>query len=97
MADDTEAKQFGEALLKSVQDLARQIEVMGQRFIAMEARQHETPWVFKVGEGSGASHHLLEQGAAQRDTPQPTDSCAPTHSTMPTFLGEAGGRAWTLR
>ena len=29
MADDSEAKQFGEALLKSVQDLARQIEVMG--------------------------------------------------------------------
>ena len=37
MADDTKAKQFGEAL-KSVQDLARQIEVMGQRFIAVEAR-----------------------------------------------------------
>ena len=31
MADDSEAKQFGEALLKLVQDLARQIEVMGQR------------------------------------------------------------------
>ena len=29
MADDTETKQFGEALLKLVQDLARQIEVMG--------------------------------------------------------------------
>ena len=29
MADDSEAKQFVEALLKSVQDLARQIEVMG--------------------------------------------------------------------
>ena len=64
MADDTEAKQFGEALLKSVQDLARQIEVMGQRFIAMEARQHETPGVFQVGEGSGTSHHFPEQGAA---------------------------------
>ena len=38
MADDTEAKQFGEALLKSVQDLARQIEVMDQRFTAVEAR-----------------------------------------------------------
>ena len=46
MADDTEAKQFGEALLKSVQDLARQIEVMGQRFTAVEARQRETPRVF---------------------------------------------------
>ena len=38
IADDTEAKQFGEALLKSVQGLARQIEVMGQRFTAIEAR-----------------------------------------------------------
>ena len=43
MAGDSEAKQFGEALLKSVQDLARQIEVMGQRFTAVEARQRETP------------------------------------------------------
>ena len=43
MVDDTEAKQFGEALLKSVQDLARQIEVMGQRFTVVEARQRETP------------------------------------------------------
>ena len=60
----------------------------------MEARQHETPWAFEVGEGSGASHHLPEQGAAQRDTPQPTTSCAPTRSTMPTFLGaDTGGKA----
>ena len=29
MADDSDEKQFGEALLRSVQDLARQIEVMG--------------------------------------------------------------------
>ena len=95
MVDDTEAKQFGEALLKSVQDLARQIEVMGQRFTAVEARQRETPWVFQVGEGSGTSHHLPEHGAAQRDTPQPMNSRAPTHSTMPTFLGadtEAGAQ-----
>ena len=46
MVDDTEAKQFGEALLKSVQDLARQIEMMGQRFTAVEATQRETPRVF---------------------------------------------------
>ena len=38
MADDSEAKLFGEALLKSVQDLVRQIEVMGQRFTIVEAR-----------------------------------------------------------
>ena len=29
MADDSDAKKFGELLLKSVQDLSRQIEVMG--------------------------------------------------------------------
>ena len=29
MADDSDAKKFGEMLLKSVQDLSRQIEVMG--------------------------------------------------------------------
>ena len=58
MADDSDAKQFGEALLKLVQDLARQIEVMGQKFIDVEARQHETPRGFQIGEGSGTSHHL---------------------------------------
>ena len=60
MADDTEAKQFGEALLKSVEDLARQIEVMGQRFTTVEARQREIPQVFQVGEGSSTSHHLAK-------------------------------------
>ena len=94
MEDDTEAKKFGEALFKSVQDLARQIEVMGQRFTVVEARKHETPWVFQVGEGSGTSHHLPEQGTAQCHIPQPTASCAPTRSTMPTFLGvDTGARA----
>ena len=43
MADDSDAKKFGETLLKSVQDLTRQIEVMGQRFTVVEARQRETP------------------------------------------------------
>ena len=38
MAGDDDAKRFGEMLLKSVQDLSRQIEVMGQRFTAVEAR-----------------------------------------------------------
>ena len=42
MVGDDDAKKFGEMLLKSVQDLSRQIEVMGQIFIAVEARQHET-------------------------------------------------------
>ena len=39
MAEERDVeKEFGELLLKSVQDLARQIEVMGQRFTAVEAR-----------------------------------------------------------
>ena len=43
MADDSAAKEFGEMLLKSVQDLSKRIEEMGQRFTAAEARQRETP------------------------------------------------------
>ena len=58
MADDSDAKQFGEALLNSVQDLAKQIEVMGQRFTAVEARQREIPKGYHVDEGSNTSHHL---------------------------------------
>ena len=60
MTDEHE-KRFADMLLKSVQDLSRQIEVMGQRFTAVEARQRESPRVFQVGEGSGVSHHLPEQ------------------------------------
>ena len=86
MADD-DGKKFADMLLKSVQDLSRQIEVMGQRFTAVEARQRESPRVFQVGEGSGASHHLQEQCATQRDTTQQVASHAPIRSTMPTFLG----------
>jgi len=63
MADE-DGKRFADMLLKSVQDLSRQIEVMGQRFTTVEARQRESPRVFQIGEGSGGSHHLLEQ----RDT-----------------------------
>ena len=59
MADD-DGKRFADMLLKSVQDLSRQIEVMGQRFTTVEARQCESPRVFQIGEGSGASHHLPE-------------------------------------
>ena len=59
MADE-DGKRFADMLLKSVQDLLRQIEVMGQRFTAMEAKQRENPQVFQVGEGSGTSHHLPE-------------------------------------
>ena len=65
MAGDDGAKRFGKMLLKSVQDLSRQIEVMGQRFTAIEARQRETPRDFQIGEGSGTSHHLSEHDATQ--------------------------------
>jgi len=42
MADE-DGKRFVDMLLKSVQDLLRQIEVMGQRFTTVEARQWESP------------------------------------------------------
>ena len=45
MVDD-DGKRFADMLLKSVQDLSRQIEVMGKRFTAVEARQCESPRVF---------------------------------------------------
>lgn len=45
MVDD-DGKRFADMLLKFVQDLSRQIEVMGQRFTAVKAKQHESPWVF---------------------------------------------------
>ena len=59
MVDD-DGKRLADMLLKSVQDLSRQIEVMGQRFTAVEARQRESPRVFQVREGSGAYHHFPE-------------------------------------
>ena len=90
MADDG-GKKFADMLLKSVHDLSRQIEVMGQRFTTVEARQRESPRVFQVGEGSGASQHLPEHGATQRDTTQQVASHAPIRSTIPTFLGADTG------
>ena len=45
MADE-DGKRFADMLLKSMQDLSRQIEVMGQRFTVVEARQRENPRVF---------------------------------------------------
>ena len=51
MADE-DGKRFADMLLKSMQDLSRQNKVIGQRFTAVEARQHESPQVFHVGEGS---------------------------------------------
>jgi len=44
MADD-DGKKFANMLLKPVQDLSRQIEVMGQRFTAVEARQRKSPQI----------------------------------------------------
>ena len=86
MADD-DGKRFADMLLKLVQDLLRQIEVMGQRFMAVEAKQRESPQVFQICEGSSASHHLPEQC----DTAQQVASHDPTRSTMPTFLGADTG------
>lgn len=43
---DEDGKRFVDMLLKLVQDLSRQIKVMGQRFMAVEARQRENPRVF---------------------------------------------------
>ena len=81
MAEERDAgKEFGELLLKSVQDLSRQIEEMGQRFTA-KSRQRETPRGFHIGEGSGTSHHLQEHLTAQQMA-----SHKPPRSTMPTFL-----------
>ena len=65
MVGDDDAKRFKEMLLKSVQDLSRQIKVMGQRFIVVEARQRETPRGFQIGEGSDTSYHLQEHDATQ--------------------------------
>ena len=60
MPGDDDAKRFKEMLLKSVQDLSRQIKVMGQRFTVVEARQCETQRGFQIGEGFSTSYHLQE-------------------------------------
>ena len=78
-------EEFSELLLKSVRDLSRQIEEMGQRFIA-ESRQREAPRVFHIGEGLGTSHHLQEHLTAQQMA-----SDTPPRSTMPTFLATDTG------
>ena len=82
MAGDDDAKRFGEILLKSLQDLSRHMETVGQRLTTLEVRQRETPRGFQIGEGSGTSHHLPEHDATQHMA-----SHTPTRSTMPTFLG----------
>ena len=65
MAEERDAgKEFGELLLKSVQDLSRRMEDMGQRF-TVESRQCETPRGFHIVEGSSTSHHLQEHLTAQ--------------------------------
>ena len=57
-------KEFGELLLKSMQDLSRRTEEMGQRFTT-ESRQRETLRGFHIGEGSSTSHHLQDHLTAQ--------------------------------
>ena len=73
-------KEFGKLLLKSVQDLSRRIEEMGQSFTT-ESRQRETPRGFHIGEGSSTSPHLQEHITAQQMA-----SHTPPRSTIPTFL-----------
>ena len=86
MVEERDAgKEFGELLLKSVQDLSRRIEEMGQRF-TVESKQCETPRGFHTGEGSGTSHHLQEHLTAQ----QMASHTLP-RSTMPTFLAANTG------
>ena len=63
MVGDDDAKKFGDMLLKTVQDLSRQMETMGQRVAAIEVRQRETPRGFQIGEGSSTSHHMPEREA----------------------------------
>ena len=81
MAEERDAgKEFSELLLKSVQDLSRRIEEMGQRFTA-ESRQHETPRGFHIIEGSSTSHHFQEHLIVQQ-----VASHTPPCSTMPIVL-----------
>lgn len=80
-----EGKEFGELLLKSVQELLRRIEEMGQKFTA-DQRQRETPRGFHTGEGSDSSHHLQEHLTARHMA-----SLTPPRSTMPTFLAIGTG------
>jgi len=44
--EDEDGKRYADMLLKSMQDLSRQIEVIGQRFTVVEARQRQNPRVF---------------------------------------------------
>ena len=80
-----EGREFGQLLLKSVQELSRRIEEMGQKFTT-DQRQRETPRGFHIGEGSNTSHHLQEQLTTQQVV-----SLTPPRSTMPTFLTTGTG------
>ena len=80
MAEGKDARKEFAELLKSVQDLSKRIEEMGQK-LTTDPRQHETPRGFYTGEGSGKSHHLQEHLTAQQMA-----SHTPPRSTMPTFL-----------
>ena len=60
MAEERDVgKEFRELLLRSMLDLSRRIEEMGQRFM-VESRQCETPRGFHIVKGSGTSPHLQE-------------------------------------
>ena len=58
MVEERDAgKEFGELLLKSVQELSRRIKELGQK-LTTEPRNREIPRGFNTREGSGTSHHL---------------------------------------
>ena len=80
-----EGKEFGELLLKSVQELSRRIKEMGQK-LTVDQRQRETSRGFHTGEGSSTSHHLQE-----RFTVQQMASLTPPRSTMPMFIATGTG------
>ena len=60
-----EGREFGQILLKSMQELSRRIEEMGQKF-TIDQRQHETPSGFHIEEGFGTSHQYRSSSQRSR-------------------------------
>ena len=80
-----EGKEFAQLLLKSVQELTKRIEDMGQK-IGGDNKQKEIQGEFQIGEGSGTSHHLTSPHTGQQVVP-----CTPPRSTITTFLASGEG------
>lgn len=81
-----EGKEFGNLLLKSVQELSKKNRGDGSEVCRRENRQREIPREFQNGEGSDTFHHLLEHNTAHQVVPR-----TPPCSTMPTFLTSGAG------